>query len=47
MALNFADLFEHAADAFPERAAVACGDRQVTYRELEERGAGAPRARRR
>ena len=37
MALNFADLFEHAADAFPERAAVACGDRQVTYRELEER----------
>ena len=37
MALNFADLFEHAADAFGERAAVACGDRQVTYRELEER----------
>ncbi len=37
MALNFADLFEHAADAFPERAAVACGDRQVTYRELDER----------
>ena len=37
MALNFADLFEHAADAFPERLAVACGDRQVTYRELDER----------
>ncbi len=37
MALNFADLFEHAADAFGERTAVACGDRQVTYRELEER----------
>ena len=37
MALNFADLFEHAVDAFPERAAVACGDRQVTYGELEER----------
>ena len=37
MALNFADLFEHAADAFAERTAVACGDRQVTYRELEER----------
>ena len=37
MALNFADLFEHAVDAFPERAAVACGDRQVTYRELDER----------
>jgi 3-oxocholest-4-en-26-oate---CoA ligase len=37
MALNFADLFEHAADAFGERTAVACGDRQVTYSELEER----------
>jgi 3-oxocholest-4-en-26-oate---CoA ligase len=37
MALNFADLFEHAVDAFAERTAVACGDRQVTYRELEER----------
>ena len=37
MALNFADLFEHAADAFAGRTAVACGDRQVTYRELEER----------
>jgi len=37
MALNIADLFEHAADAFPDRVATACGDRQVTYRELEER----------
>jgi 3-oxocholest-4-en-26-oate---CoA ligase len=37
MALNFADLFEHAADAFGERTAVACGDRQVTYAGLEER----------
>ena len=37
MALNFADLFEHAADAFGDRVAVACGDRQVTYRELEAR----------
>jgi 3-oxocholest-4-en-26-oate---CoA ligase len=37
MTLNFADLFEHAADAFAERTAVACGDRQVTYRELDER----------
>jgi 3-oxocholest-4-en-26-oate---CoA ligase len=37
MALNFADLFEHAADAFGDRIAVACGDRQVTYAELEER----------
>ena len=37
MALNLADLFEHAADAFPDRTAVACGDAQVTYRELDER----------
>jgi 3-oxocholest-4-en-26-oate---CoA ligase len=37
MALNFADLFEHAADAFADRVAVACGDNQVTYRELDER----------
>jgi acyl-CoA synthetase (AMP-forming)/AMP-acid ligase II len=37
MAINIADLFEHAADAFGGRVAVACGDRQVTYRELDER----------
>jgi acyl-CoA synthetase (AMP-forming)/AMP-acid ligase II len=37
MALNIADLFEHAADAFPDRIAMACGDTQVTYRELDER----------
>jgi 3-oxocholest-4-en-26-oate---CoA ligase len=37
MALNFADLFEHAADAFGDRTAVACGDRRVSYRELDER----------
>jgi acyl-CoA synthetase (AMP-forming)/AMP-acid ligase II len=36
MALNIADLFEHAADAFPERIAVACADRQLTYAELED-----------
>jgi 3-oxocholest-4-en-26-oate---CoA ligase len=36
MALNFADLFEHAADAFPERVALICGDQQLTYRELDE-----------
>jgi 3-oxocholest-4-en-26-oate---CoA ligase len=35
MALNMADLFEHAVDTFPERVAVICGDRQLTYRELE------------
>ena len=37
MALNFADLFEHAADVFGDRIALVCGDRQVTYRELDER----------
>ncbi|MCL2581344.1 MAG: acyl-CoA synthetase [Streptosporangiales bacterium] len=37
MALNFADLFEHAVDAFPERLAVALDDRTLTYAELEER----------
>src|SRR5215813_2993009 len=36
MALNIADLFEHAVDAFGDRLAVACGDRRVTYRELDE-----------
>ena len=37
MPLNIADLFEHAADAVPDRVAVACGGRQLTYRELDER----------
>jgi 3-oxocholest-4-en-26-oate---CoA ligase len=37
MALNIADLFEHAADAVPERLAIACGDAEITYRELEDR----------
>jgi acyl-CoA synthetase (AMP-forming)/AMP-acid ligase II len=37
MALNFADLYEHAVDAFPGRLAVACGDRALSYRELDER----------
>jgi 3-oxocholest-4-en-26-oate---CoA ligase len=37
MALNFADLFEHAADAFGDRIAVTCGDTKVTYTELDER----------
>jgi 3-oxocholest-4-en-26-oate---CoA ligase len=35
MALNIADLFEHAVDAVPERLAIACGDVRVSYRELE------------
>jgi 3-oxocholest-4-en-26-oate---CoA ligase len=37
MALNIADLFEHGADAVPDRIAVVCGDRQVTFRELDQR----------
>ena len=37
MALNIADLFEHAADAVPERLAVACGDNEISYRALEAR----------
>ncbi|HEV3069325.1 MAG TPA: acyl-CoA synthetase [Streptosporangiaceae bacterium] len=37
MARNFADLFEHAVDAFGERTALVSGARQVTYREFEER----------
>src|SRR5256885_4202381 len=36
MALNMADLFEHAVDTFPDRAALIFGDRQVTYTELED-----------
>jgi acyl-CoA synthetase (AMP-forming)/AMP-acid ligase II len=37
VALNIADLFEHAVDAFPERVAIACGDRAATFAELEGR----------
>jgi acyl-CoA synthetase (AMP-forming)/AMP-acid ligase II len=37
VAINIADLFEHAVDAFPDRGAIACGDRVVTFAELEER----------
>src|SRR5580698_6772156 len=36
MALNMADIFEHAVDAFPERTAIICGERQITYRDLED-----------
>jgi acyl-CoA synthetase (AMP-forming)/AMP-acid ligase II len=35
MALNIADLFEHAVDAAPDNRAVKIGDRTVTYAELE------------
>ncbi|WHT21983.1 acyl-CoA synthetase [Crossiella sp. CA-258035] len=37
MAVNIADLVEHAVDLVPERVAVICGGRQVSYAELEER----------
>ncbi|MRH89471.1 AMP-binding protein [Nocardia sp. SYP-A9097] len=37
MAFNVADLFEHAVDAVPDRLAIVCGDRSLTYRELDER----------
>ena len=35
MALNIADLFEHAVDAAPDNRAVMIGDRVVSYAELE------------
>lgn len=37
VAYNIADLIEHAVDTVPERTAVVCGDRRVTFAELEER----------
>jgi acyl-CoA synthetase (AMP-forming)/AMP-acid ligase II len=36
VAYNIADLFEHAVDYFPDRVAVACGDEEATYAQLEE-----------
>jgi len=35
MALNIADLFEHAVDAAPQNPAVKVGDRTVTFADLE------------
>ena len=37
MALNIADLAEHAIDAVPDRVALICGDEQITYVQLEEK----------
>ncbi|OOK75552.1 long-chain-fatty-acid--CoA ligase FadD19 [Mycobacterium kansasii] len=37
MALNIADLAEHAIDAVPDRVALICGDEQLTYALLEEK----------
>jgi acyl-CoA synthetase (AMP-forming)/AMP-acid ligase II len=35
VALNIADLFEHAVDVVPQRPVIQVGDRKVTYAELE------------
>ncbi|MGK2869954.1 MAG: acyl-CoA synthetase [Mycobacterium sp.] len=37
MALNIADLAEHAIDAVPDRVAIISGDEQLTYAQLEEK----------
>jgi 3-oxocholest-4-en-26-oate---CoA ligase len=37
VALNIADLAEHAIDAVPDRVALICGDEQITYAELEQK----------
>ena len=37
MALNIADLAEHAIDAVPDRVALICGHDQLTYAQLEEK----------
>ncbi|BCI85166.1 hypothetical protein NIIDMKKI_03720 [Mycobacterium kansasii] len=37
VALNIADLAEHAIDAVPDRVALICGDEQLTYALLEEK----------
>src|ERR1700692_3152577 len=37
VALNIADLAEHAIDAVPDRVALICGDEQLTYAQLEKR----------
>ncbi len=37
MALNIADLAEHAIDAVPDRVALICDDEQLTYAQLEEK----------
>jgi acyl-CoA synthetase (AMP-forming)/AMP-acid ligase II len=37
VALNIADLAEHAIDAVPDRVALICGNEQLTYAQLEEK----------
>src|SRR3954454_12482484 len=36
MGFNIADLFERAVDVVPDRRALVCGDRSLTFRELDE-----------
>jgi fatty-acyl-CoA synthase len=36
MGFNIADLFERAVDAVPDRLALVCGDRQLTFREFDD-----------
>ena len=36
MGFNIADLFERAVDAVPERLALVCGDRSLTFAQLDE-----------
>lgn len=37
MHFNLADLFESVVDAVPDRLALVCGDRRLTYAQLDER----------
>ena len=37
MALNIADLAEHAIDAVPDRVALISGDETLTYAQLEDK----------
>ena len=37
MQFHLADLFESVADAVPDREAIVCADKRVTYAELDER----------
>src|SRR4051812_8117963 len=36
MGFNIADLFERAVDVVPDRRALVCGDRSLTFRELDD-----------
>jgi len=40
MSFNIADLFEHAVDLMPDRTALICGDRRLTFAQLDARANG-------